>query len=97
MEVRLHPAARQELVDAADWYAAQAGQPVAQDFVADYDEVRSRAVENPRIGALGPARTRKLLFRRFPFMLVYRIVADRLLIIAVAHQRRRPGYWRRRG
>lgn len=76
MEVRLHPAARQELAEAADWYAAQAGQRVAHDFVADYDEARTRAVENPRIGRIGPAHTRKLLLRRFPFVLIYRIVAD---------------------
>jgi plasmid stabilization system protein ParE len=96
MEVRLHPAARQELIDAADWYAAQAGQRVAHDFVADYDEAHSRLVENPRIGALGTTQTRMLMLRRFPFVLVYRLVADHLLIVAVAHRRRRPGYWRKR-
>ena len=96
MEVRLHPAARQELVDAASWYAAQAGQRVAQDFVKEYDEAQLRAVENPLIGAASPAQTRKLHFRRFPFALVYRVVADRLFVVAIAHQRRRPGYWRNR-
>jgi hypothetical protein len=59
MEVRLHPAASQELVDAAERYAAQAGRRVAQDFVADYDEVRLRVVENPRIDSPSLAQTRK--------------------------------------
>ena len=96
MEVRLHPAARQELVDSAEWYAAQAGRRVAQDFVADYDEARVRVAENPRIGSPSPAQTRRIMLRRFPFALIYRLVADHLFIIAVAHQRRRPGYWKKR-
>ena len=70
MEVRLHPAARQELVDSAEWYAAQAGQRVAQDFVADYDEARLRALNNPRIGSPSSAQTRRLIRRRFPFALI---------------------------
>jgi hypothetical protein len=35
--------------------------------------------------------------RRFPYILYYRLVdADEVLIVAVAHARRRPGYWLRR-
>ena len=96
MEVRLHPAARRELFDAAEWYAAQAGRRVAQDFIADYDEARLRIVDNPRIGSPSPAQTRRLMLRRFPFVLINKLVADHLFIIAVAHQRRRPEYWKKR-
>ena len=96
MEIRLHPAARQELFDAAAWYAAQAGPRVAQDFVADYDQTRLRLAENPRIGSPSPAQTRKHMLRRFPFVLIYRPVEGGLVIVAVAHKRRRPGYWKGR-
>ena len=34
--------------------------------------------------------------RRFPFRIVYRIVENRVLVVAVAHAKRRPGYWRDR-
>lgn len=39
------------------------------------------------------ADTRRYLLRRFPFFVVFREVADRVQIVAVAHARRRPGYW----
>ena len=42
------------------------------------------------------ANTQRVLLRRFPFFLVYRVRDERVEIVAVAHARRRPGYWRRR-
>jgi len=39
------------------------------------------------------ADTRRYLLRRFPFFVVFREVDDRVQIVAVAHARRRPGYW----
>ena len=38
--------------------------------------------------------TRRKLFIRFPFALVYRATSDSVEVVAVVHQRRRPGYWR---
>jgi plasmid stabilization system protein ParE len=38
----------------------------------------------------------RYLLKRYPFIIVYRIAADRIEIVAVAHGKRRPGYWRRR-
>jgi hypothetical protein len=34
--------------------------------------------------------------RRFPLAFIYRVDAEALWIVAVAHRRRRPGYWRQR-
>lgn len=96
MQVRLHPAARAELHEAAEWYALRAGQRVASDFVSAYDDVRSRIVEHPQIGTPGAAKTRKLRFRGFPYSLVYRLTEDHIAIIAIAHQRRRPEHWNAR-
>lgn len=96
MQVRLHPAARAELHEAAEWYALRAGQRVASDFVSAYDEARSRIVEYPQLGTPGAAETRKLRFRGFPYSLVYRLAKDHIVIVAIAHQRRRPGYWGKR-
>jgi hypothetical protein len=39
---------------------------------------------------------RRILLDRFPYSVIYRASADEILIIAVAHLRRRPGYWRHR-
>jgi toxin ParE1/3/4 len=37
--------------------------------------------------------TRRYLLKRFPFVIVYRAGESRIEIVAVAHGRRRPGYW----
>jgi plasmid stabilization system protein ParE len=39
---------------------------------------------------------RRILLHRFPFFIVYRFRQARIEIVAVAHARRRPGYWRER-
>jgi hypothetical protein len=40
--------------------------------------------------------TRKFVLRRFPFTVADRIDPERVLVVAIAHQKRRPGYWARR-
>jgi toxin ParE1/3/4 len=42
------------------------------------------------------AGLRRYLFHRFPYMLVYRETGAVILVIAVAHARRRPGFWKER-
>ena len=37
--------------------------------------------------------TRRILLDRFPFTIDYRVTSNTLNIVAVAHQKRRPGYW----
>jgi toxin ParE1/3/4 len=44
----------------------------------------------PEVGA------RRVLVRGFPFGLVYVELEEEIRVIAVAHSRRRPGYWRDR-
>ena len=50
-------------------------------------------IGSPRRGRL-PARQLKV--RGFPYVVVYRIRPEDLYIVAVAHTRRRPGYWKDR-
>lgn len=40
--------------------------------------------------------TRRVLLKRFPYSVVYAWRSGRIVIVAVAHQRRRDGYWLRR-
>jgi toxin ParE1/3/4 len=53
---------------------------------------------HPDIGLLSARRppTRELTLTRFPYKLVYRVRSEDLYVVAVAHARRRPGYWRQR-
>jgi plasmid stabilization system protein ParE len=52
--------------------------------------------EQPKLGRPTGRTLRYAFFSRFPFSLIYAEESGEILIIAVAHQKRRPGYWRRR-
>ena len=65
-------------------------------FLDDIDRAIETVRERPRIGSPIGRRLRKLLLHRFPFSLIYADREDEVLIVAVAHQRKRPGYWRGR-
>ena len=64
-----------------------------------FEEVRAavRTLETyPEMGTPRNHGTRRILLARFPFDLVYIIEAESIVILALAHQRRRPGYWKGR-
>ncbi len=70
---------------------------LGQRFRDEVDRAVSRIVAEPSRWAVYRERYRRVRLKRFPFALFYRQVdADRVLILAVAHDHRRPGYWIRR-
>jgi plasmid stabilization system protein ParE len=92
---RYLPAAREELIEAAAFYE-RAAVGLGDDFLDDVERAIETLQEHPRIGSPAGRRFRKLHIRRFPFNLIYADRTDEIVIVAVAHQRKRPGYWRRR-
>jgi toxin ParE1/3/4 len=96
VNVQLHPAARIDLDSAADWYQVQAGQPIAADFIEAYAQAVDLIGEYPDIGRLGSHCTRAISLRRFPFSLIYQASKQQVVILAVAHWRRRPMFWVKR-
>lgn len=85
--------AQAELDAAVDYYADHASDRVAEAFLQDALQTRQRLIEHPEIGKAVSKRLRALAFKHFPYFLIYRVSADTISIHAVAHQRRRPGYW----
>lgn len=96
MHTRLHPAARRELAHAAEWLSEQGGAGVAKGFIAAYELCVQHAIASPQIGTPDATGARMLRFKGFPYTLVYRSRPDVIVIVAVAHQRRRPQYWTNR-
>jgi len=90
-----HPDAAIELEEAAAFYESRmAG--LGRSFAREIEQTISIIREFPDSGALaGPSR-RRIAVAGFPYWLVYRASADLLIVIAVAHQRRRVRYWRNR-
>jgi plasmid stabilization system protein ParE len=50
----------------------------------------------PRAGSKFESGTRRLVLSRFPYFVIYLPAADRCFVVAVAHAKRKPGYWRER-
>ena len=94
--VEFHPEALAEFEEAAKYYETQE-QGLGHEFVTAIDEQVQRLLENSALGQpVGQKGLRRSVNRRFPYSLFYHVTAERLLILAVAHQHRRPGYWRYR-
>jgi toxin ParE1/3/4 len=95
LPVQFHPAAFAELVQTASRYDDElAG--LGAEFTEEVDRLLRRLHLYPELGTPSSQDTRRLLLRRFPYMLVYRIRDSDVVVLAVAHQRKRPGYWVRR-
>lgn len=100
MTLRIDGAASDEARAAALWYDDQrAG--LGAEFLATLDAAIERIHENPETGSLletmpDEPNVRRVLLRRFPFLIVYEISSDEVRIVAVAHDRRRPNYWKER-
>jgi len=90
-----HPDADAELGEAAHFYEAQMP-GLGKSFAAEVERTIALVREFPEAGSSVGARRRRVLVARFPYSIVYRQDPDSIVIVAVAHQRRRPGYWRGR-
>jgi plasmid stabilization system protein ParE len=94
-ELDFHPAAVKEARNAYRWYLRRSAW-AASRFQAAVEAAIEQIVKTPDRWPIYLHGTRYRLIRRFPFIVVYRQLADRLQIVAVAHGKRRPGYWKRR-
>lgn len=92
---RYLPLAREELNEAASFYEARVP-GLGAAFLDDVDRSIEMMCGNPQIGATAGRTFRKLFVRRFPYSIIYALRDEELVIVAIAHQRKRPGYWRRR-
>jgi plasmid stabilization system protein ParE len=96
MEVRFHRLAAREYEDARNWYERR-GTDSGDEFVEETDRAIARIQQHPYRWPVCFGRFRRVRLRRFPYSLYYHVVdSSRALVLAVAHARRRPGYWRRR-
>jgi toxin ParE1/3/4 len=96
MNVEIVTEAGDELQAAAEFYAASADRELARVFLAEFNRALTLIASNPGLGRALNGNCRKFLMRRFPYSLIYQVKFDTLRILAVAHQRRRPAYWKKR-
>ena len=96
MKLVIVPLALAELHDAAAFYTARANVGLGLAFVAEFERSTKLVLENTMLGAIFRGTRRRYLLRRFPYDIIYQVTANELRVVAVAHHRRRPGYWTHR-
>ena len=87
--------ARSELAEALDWYQSQ-HPDFGNRFLLAFLEAVNTLVENPYLFQRLDDDIRRVRLKDFPYNLLYFIQEDRVVIVACAHAKRRPGYWRDR-
>jgi len=95
VEVEYHPEAEAEYHAAIEEYVAYSDETGAR-FIGEVGRAMQRILQAPHRWPAHLHGTQRVLLRRYPFSVVYVHDPDRVFIIAVAHQKRRPGYWRKR-
>jgi len=86
-----HSAGR-ELQEAADFYDLEQ-QGLGDEFLDAVHEALGDLLEFPESCPVLLGDTRRLVLERFPYSILYWIDGDAIAVSAIAHQRRRPGYW----
>jgi plasmid stabilization system protein ParE len=95
MRITFHPDADEEIAEAARYYESKSP-GLGFSFLVAVQAAIEQIVAHPLGCEVVGDDIRRKLLRRFPYSLLYAVETDRIRIIAVAHQKRRPNYWRSR-
>lgn len=94
-EVRLHPEAKIELQGAIDFYDL-ISTDLGDQFLLDYISREQTVAENPDLYSLRAHGARRVNLKDFPYYLPYIVLDDVVWIVAVAHAKKKPLYWKTR-
>jgi plasmid stabilization system protein ParE len=93
--LRLHPEAEQEYLAALDWYRDRSPTAALQ-FQNAVRHAGQTIQEAPHRWPIYFGNFRKYTLRQFPFSLIYQEMVSEIVVFAIAHGSRRPGYWKDR-
>lgn len=92
MKISLHPAAEDDIEEAAAFYEKTGSPALAAKFVAEVKRVSQLLLEFPGIGSPRSRGRRGFSMTMFPYTVIYRSNADGIMVLVVKHDSRRPGY-----
>lgn len=95
MRYAFHPEALSEYAEAVQYYTEQRAE-VAQAFINAIEDAVYRIRESPTRYVAVDEDVRRCMTRRFPYGVLYTIEQDYVLILAIMHCSREPGYWKTR-
>ncbi|MBW3624673.1 MAG: type II toxin-antitoxin system RelE/ParE family toxin [Armatimonadetes bacterium] len=93
--VVFHPEAQDEMDEAYDWYERQSS-GLGEAFLSAVRDVLDRIRQNPESYARIYREVRRGLTRRFPYGVLYRVEAERIVVLSIFHSHRDPRHWQER-
>jgi hypothetical protein len=95
MPVDFLPEADREMIEAARYYQSLTS-GLGDDYLDEIEHAVHSIATSPQTWPILDGDFRRRLVKRFPFSVIYRIEPVKIVIIAVAHLRKKPGYWKKR-
>jgi plasmid stabilization system protein ParE len=92
--VVLAPGAESDIAEAFNWYQER-NATAADAFRAEVFETIDRLAEAPLSWPADAEGNRKRVVKRFPYTVWFEVLGSTVTVLAIAHHRRRPGYWRK--
>jgi plasmid stabilization system protein ParE len=93
--IYFHEDAEKEFGEAVAFYAMEE-EALGLAFVTAVEEAIARIAEHPESSPPVAGRVRRMRVARFPYSVLYSLHGDQVRVLAVAHDRRRPFFWRHR-
>ena len=95
LPIDLLPASHADFNESFDWYAIRSVE-VAARFANAINFALEEIARDPERFARVDERHRERIVKKFPFRIIYRVVENRIVIVAIAHAKRKPEYWHSR-
>jgi len=92
MNFSFHPLARKELHAAIDYYN-ECQEALGVEFAEEVYQAIQIILSFPQAWSPLSKNTRRCIISRFPYGVIYQLVKDELIIIAIAQLSKKPGYW----
>lgn len=100
VKLRILVQAETEAAEAARWHEEKQpglGFQFIDSLTRALESIERFPRRNPRLEKIGASReVRRILLQKFSYKVIFEILEEEILVLAVAHQKRRPYYWRRR-
>ncbi len=95
MKIRWLSAAETDLTEALDYYIEESPMAAIR-FTEELDEALIPIANSPHLFPIHAGKLRVKFLHNFPFSILYEVLPGEIVINALAHQSRKPGYWRDR-
>ena len=95
MIFRFHPAARIEFREAVAFYEERS-KGLGEEFASELLDCIETILDDPARWRVFEQDVRRCLMGRFPYGIFYSVESGHILILALMHSSRMPGYWRNR-